>query len=308
MNFARFPRTLLLILIASVTLNIWQFIRSEPAIEDTARGPVAKRLSRPESITSPLSGKKPDALPPRDGEVETERQAESIAARVPPEKRSEDDLIFGDSGIGGGTPVHGELTGKVSPERLKELAGMPVSQAGRFRVHARLLLPGDRVFDVGISEFAAGQRIKFERINEFPFPTSVEFARVEATSPFASGGGSSSPGQGSFPITPTTPAEFEFKTRGLEIELDLTPAPGSLVVGGSVKQTVFEGFARMPGEAFSSVWQDDVIFSDNKVLQPQFTTRESPFVAAATAGQPIRIPVHTSFGQTFLEITCTPLE
>lgn len=231
-----------------------------------------------------------------------------MAARVPSEKRSEDDLIFGDKGVGGGTPVHGELTGNVSPQRLKELAGMPVSQAGRFQIHARLLLPGDRVFDMGTCDFAAGQRIKLERLKEFPFPSSVAFARVEASSPFAPTGGASSPGQGSFPITPTTPAEFEFKNRGLEIELDLTPAPGSLVVGGSVRQTVFDGFARMPGEAFSPVWQGDVILTDNKVLQPQFTTRESPFVAAATAGQPIRIPVHTSFGQTFLEITCTPLE
>ena len=88
----------------------------------------------------------------------------------------------------------------------------------------------------------------------------------------------------------------------------MTPTPGSLVVGGSVRQTVFEGFGRMPGEVFSPVWQGDVIFSENKVLQPQFTTRESPFVAAATAGQPIQVPVHTSFGQTILELTCTPLE
>ena len=92
------------------------------------------------------------------------------------------------------------------------------------------------------------------------------------------------------------------------MDLDLTPAPGTLVLGGSVRQTVFDGFGRMPGEIFSPMLEGDIVLTDNKVLQPQFTTRESPFIAAAAEGQPIRIPVQTSFGQSFLELTCTPVE
>lgn len=109
--------------------------------------------------------------------------------------------------------------------------------------------------------------------------------------------------------TGTSPGEFDARNRGLEIDIDVTPAPGALVLGGSVKHTVLEGFGWMPGEAFLPVVDsENTLLNDNKVLQPQFTTRDSPFLAAATAGQPCQIPINTSFGQTILELTCTPFE
>ena len=307
MPFIRSARLLSVLLIASVAINIWQFFRVESADEGTARKPVAASLARNPSTTGPVSGKK--SAIETNKEQDAGSSAKSAVATPSPEQQSEDELIYGASGAGGKTPHHGEPSGKISPQRLKELATMPVSQAERFRIQARLLLPGDRALDFGALDFAAGQRIKLERIQEFPYPSSVALARVQGTaSPFAREKESSSPGQAAFSITPTTPADFVFKSRGLEIELDLTPAPGALVIGGSLRQTVFEGFGRMPGEAFSPIWQDKVIFTDNTFLQPQFTTRESPFVAAAAEGEPIRIPVLTSFGQTFLELTCTPVE
>ena len=90
-----------------------------------------------------------------------------------------------------------------------------------------------------------------------------------------------------------------------------------LSVGGKVSHSSFDGFGQMPGEAFAPIYApatgDDgrpteVLLTENKVLQPQFTTRESPFVAAAAAGAACLIPVQLAFGQTFLEVTCTPGE
>jgi|GEM_PF-5786736 len=293
------PQSLLaVLLLASLALNLWQFLRAEPTpVNDIARKPGESAIARNHLGLKPWMGGKP-VVGPDEGE-DDEPHAEINVAILPPDQRSEDELIFGGSGNLHDTPVHGEPSGKVSPQRLKALANMPASRAERFLLHARLLLPGGRMLDVGTSEFSAGQRIKLERLREFPFPTSVALARVDVP-PQA--------GQPGFPVIPTTPGGFEFKIRGLEIELDVTPAPGSLVIGGCVKQTVFEAFGRMPGEAFSPVSQDNIIITDNKVLQPQFVSRECPFVAAATAGEPCQIPVLMSFGQTILELTCTPLE
>lgn len=307
MSSVRSFRLLSLFLTVSVAVNIWQFLRDPPPDEGTGQKTVASFFAWSQPDTGRLPERKTSAEP--HDEQDSDPPARSAALMPLPEHQTEDELVFGASGIAGGTPVHGEPSGKISPQRLKELAAMPVSQAGRFQVHARLFLPGDRMLDLGTYDFAAGHRIKFERLKEFPFPTSVALARVgAAASPFGREGESLSPEQGSLSVTPTTPADFEFQNRGLEIELDLTPAAGSLVIGGSLRQTVFEGFGRMPGEAFSPIGHDDEDLTDNKLLQPQFTTRESPFVAAATEGQPVRIPVLTSFGQTFLEITCRPLE
>lgn len=297
----------IVLLSASVALNIWQFLRPDPPPGNEIAGKsVRSPILRNHPGPMPSVGKTPDIG--SNEEEDDDPSVESRAVERRPEQQSEDELIFGGSGNLHHTPVHGEPSGKVSPQRLKALANMPASQAGRFRLHARLLLPGERTLDLGSSEFAAGQRIKLERLKEFPFPTSVALARADVPP---------QPGQSDFPVIPTTPGSFEFKNMGLEIDLDVTPAPGLLVIGGSLRQTVFEGFGRMPGEAFSPIYTTgasesgspvDVILTDNKVLQPQFITRECPFVAAATAGHPMQVPVLMSFGQTWLELTCTPIE
>lgn len=303
---ARSPRLLLVLLIASIVANVWQFLSTPPEAEVRKQIAVVRPVSGSQPVAGRLSGKKPGVAP--DDEATAEQNAKPIAAKPPAEQQSEDELIYGASGADGKILHFGEVNATVSPQRLKELAKMPVSQAERFQVHARLHLPGGRTADLGTVELKAGHRMKFERIKEFPFPVGVSFAHMNAASPFEPLGESSPPEESSFPITPTTPAEFEFKNTGLEVELDMTPAPGSIVLGGCIRQTVFDGFGRMPGEAFSPVMEGDVVLTENKVLQPQFTTRESPFVAAAAEGQPVRVPVHTSFGQTILELTCTPLE
>ena len=73
----------------------------------------------------------------------------------------------------------------------------------------------------------------------------------------------------------------------------------------------------MPGEVFSPIYATgqseagksvDVILTENKVLQPQFSVAETPFLAAATAGEHCRVPVRMTWGQTILELTCSPLE
>lgn len=172
---------------------------------------------------------------------------------------------------------------------------MPASQAERLRLHGRLLLPGDKVLDLGEFDVKPGQKMRFERIKEFPYPNSFDPAQPQD---------SGSP----FPVIPATPGSFDIQNTGLTAEIEVTAGPGSIMLAGRVTQRVFEGFSQMPGEAFLPIIDNDTLLTDNKVLMPQFTTREAPFVAAATAGQPCLVPVQTSFGHTFLELTCTPLE
>ena len=114
-------------------------------------------------------------------------------------------------------------------------------------------------------------------------------------------------------MTPVTPRQFEFENAGIELEIDVTPAPGALVLGGRLRHRTFQAFGRMPGTLFSPVATEgtdesgkkvDVLLTENKVLQPQFMITESQILAAATEGQPIRIPVKMIFGQTILELTC----
>jgi len=253
------------------------------------------------------SAGKSDLLSAEDSELKISGQgmAEGMKLAEPVWKTlSMDEIIYGTAGKGEEAPIQSAPRGKISPQRLKEIAAANPSEAERFRVKIRLLLAGDQVLDLGESEVASGQLLKLERIKEFPFPTSLQFAQINPPTAKETT---------NFPVTPTTPVAFEMRNTGLEIELDVNPAGGALIVGGSVNHRVFEGFGQMPGEAFSTITDTtagggEIVLTDNKVLQPQFTARESPFVAAAAAGQACLVPVRLASGQAFLEVTCSPVE
>lgn len=290
----------------SLALNAWQFLRQAPAPEvntvvHAVRTAATKGFAG-EPEHRPSGERTGDQKSGGDNGAEAQHpgQAQKQLADLP-----EDELLFGAMNAGTAR-THGEPSGRVTPERMKELSKQEPSKAERFRVQAVLHLPGDRKVELGASEIGPGMPLTIERVREFPFPTSIGTADSD---PFAS--------QSSFPVTPTTPGDFEVRNQGIVIEVDVTPAAGTLVLGGQVTHRTFEGFGRMPGEVFLPIYtkgvsetggSEDVILTENKVLQPQFNVAETPFLAAATAGEPCRVPVRMTFGQTILELTCTPVE
>jgi hypothetical protein len=217
--------------------------------------------------------------------------------------RTDEELLFGVTS--GSVREHRGEVKATTRARMVELAKEEPSVALKFRLEAVLLLPGDRRVELGTSEIEAGSHMKFEKLKEFPYPTSIGLASMKPVAGKVEGT--------SFPVTPTVPGDFEFANTGIEVEVDVTPAPGALVLGGMLKHRAFEGFGRMPGEVFGEVREpvadgSSIVLTENKVLQPQFVVAEVPFLAAAVAGVPIRVPVRMAFGQTFLELTCTPVE
>lgn len=296
------PRLLGSLLAVSLGVNFWLWLRP---VESVA-APQGARKFVPKIAEWAAQGKSAPQSPEDPGlEMEGKEITEGRKPAEPGvQNLSMDEIIYGTAGKAGEAPIQSAPRGKISPQRLKEIAEANPSEAERFRVKIRLLLAGDQVLDLGESEVAPGQLLKLERIKEFPFPTSLQFAQINLQSAKETT---------SFPVTPTTPVAFEMRNTGLEIELDVNPAGGALVVGGSVNHRVFEGFGQMPGEAFSTITDTtagggEIVLSDNKVLQPQFTARESPFVAAAAAGQACLVPVRLASGPAFLEVTCSPVE
>jgi hypothetical protein len=284
-------RPLLLLLLVSLGLNFWQFFRPRPEKGEASKVMTLKPANTP--VPAPV-------LPDQDDEAETESEDEGplmvrkapSALSLPPEQQSEEELIYGNWKSWDNIPTPDKT---ISQAQLADKARQPVSQAEKFSLHARLLLPGDRKLEFGAGEVNAGQRIKLERLREFPFPTSVAIAQVPDDNPGF--------------VNPTTPADFETRNAGVTIDLDITPAPGVLMLGGELIQRRFEGFGRMPGEVFAPIVNNEgVLLTENKMLQPQFTAVESPFLAAASAGVPIRVPIRMAFGETILELTCTPVE
>lgn len=139
-------------------------------------------------------------------------------------------------------------------------------------------------------------------IREFLYPEAFQLAHFQH------------PDQGSsFPVSPTTPTSFTTQLLGVELELDIEPVGGLLIMGGKLNHRIATYFDVMTGEAFSPITttatdpdgqSTELILSNNQVLQPRFAISESPFVVSASAGTPVKIPVQTTFGATFLEITC----
>ena len=121
---------------------------------------------------------------------------------------------------------------------------------------------------------------------------------------------------GSFPVTPTTPSKFTYRTIGWRAdEVTVEPERAYLKVSGTFHETTFDGFIRNAGEAYSTIItkgtnafgrKEEVVLSDNKVLSPTFTTRETGFKVAALPGKTYRLRLNLKHPDAFLEISCTP--
>ena len=296
-------RVLTLLLGGSVAVNLWQWSRTG----EGADGPGVRARREVAVVGAAAADVKVGGVKAGGGGGEKPEEGGNGVRAGDQEKvlalRTDEELLFGVTS--GSVREHRGEVKATTRARMVELAKEEPSVALKFRLEAVLLLPGDRRVELGTSEIEAGSHMKFEKLKEFPYPTSIGLASMKPVAGKVEGT--------SFPVTPTVPGDFEFANTGIEVEVDVTPAPGALVLGGMLKHRAFEGFGRMPGEVFGEVREpvadgSSIVLTENKVLQPQFVVAEVPFLAAAVAGVPIRVPVRMAFGQTFLELTCTPVE
>ena len=206
---------------------------------------------------------------------------------------------------------------------LKKLFAADPSTAKRFLVKCHVIDLAGRDLNVpGIEEsnpplFAytlplrPGQKGRLETIREFPYPTRYVLPKLSAFTPVPA-----PPGGGSFPVTPTVPMEFKFRNIGWEAsQLTVRQDGAMLMVSGTFQETTFDGFIQNAGEAFSPIitkgrnalgMEEEVVLTDNKVLTPAFTQRETPFTVAALPGTTYRIRLNLKHPDAFLEISCTP--
>ena len=290
MKLPRSHQITIVLLIISFGVNIWQAFPEKETVPAPARIPRAAvaAVSPPVSFPARPSTSEVE-VPEYEGPQELELVSDDEKQPAPAVTLEE--LIYQASPFT--SPVKTPET-RVTPRRLRELSNSPVPQAQRLKVKARLLLPHDQVFVLGELEMAPGQQVKFEQVREKPSPTTFDPPVPDAADSI---------------VSPVKPRGFDFRETGVTANLEVTAMPGGFMLKGKLSQAFGEGFARMPGEAFSPIVSEDgTVLTDNKVVMPRFTTRESPFYAPVVPGQSVLIPVNTSFGETSLELTCNTRE
>ncbi|MDB6072146.1 MAG: type and secretion system protein [Verrucomicrobiales bacterium] len=233
--------------------------------------------------------------------------------------------------------AHTPLT-PIDSRELSALIGSPPSKAIKYKLNIRVIgqnggtLAGPGLLNGKADDFRTfppsitvrtGQKGTLEMIREFPHPTSFDLpqwpdadgSRKPAKRPEA---GAALPNGGSYPVTPVTPRDFSFRNIGWKLDaLTVKPQGAFLVVSGTFHETTFDGFIQNAGEAYSPIItsgtnafgrKELVVLSDNKVLSPTFTSRETPFQAAALPGKTYRIRLNLKQPDAFLEVTCAPEE
>ncbi len=299
---SRLTLLLLALLLASLILNVWQWWSHSQEQEPWLTVAPARPVKESRGLAGVLPKEPRASVSPEDA------GGESITASASPAATdtalwTEDELLYSRPGLRD-APEHGKPSPATTREKLAAISAQGESKATHFSVRAVLTLPGGRTLDLGTALVKPGLKSKFSRLKEFPFPSELQLANLKPTA-------------GIYPVIPTVPTRFETRNSGLEVEIDVTPVGGMLALGGQLTHRTFDGFGRMPGEAFAPIiargvnaagQPEDVILSENKLLQPQFSVSETPFIAAVDAGGTVRVPVRMNFGQTQLELTCTPVD
>ena len=143
----------------------------------------------------------------------------------------------------------------------------------------------------------SGQRANIEVVREFRYPT--EFNPPQIPTNFGGGGGATLLGQTSsktFPVTPTTPTAFEMRPVGVRMEVDpvLGPDGYTIDLNLSPEVTEFEGFINY-GSPIQTSDTDalgnpiTVVLTENKILQPVFSTRKVTTQVTIWDGQTVAI-------------------
>ena len=244
MHRSRTIRILTILLGLSISLNAWQFLRPAP-VPHVTNLPNPARTVAVAGPTHVVEDDENDEAEAEEGEPEKPRSFAAVAETTDLAAVEESELVFGTRNPG--KIVRNPHVGSTTLEEMRQLAKQEPSKAAKFRIHAVMHLPGERVLDLGTADVAPGLTIKLERLREFPFPTSIAIAKAKDFAIPAN------PNGGSFPVTPTTPGDFEVRHIGVTVEVDVTPTAGALVLGGQVTHRSCESFGRMPGELFAPI-------------------------------------------------------
>lgn len=306
MSRSRSILILSLLLALSVAFNLWQLFFPLP-VEG------AERSGRPGVRTlQSLSGSRSGASEERRGLLLPAR-AEKRESRRPsggrkkdPNRMTEDELLFGPEEVGGerDSPlaVPALFTGG---EALRANFG-PADMERKYRIKAAIRVSIDRAVVLGTADVRPGQRIKFERLKEFPFfgVSSTTGGTVDGRSPFEAGE--------SFPVSATVPLAFDSRDCGIGVELMISPASGRILFEGAVQHRTAEGFQEMPGKDMNHLnpgasGRSDMI-GNQQLMLPQFMAADIPFSGMAAEGAICRIPVMMTFGPATLELTGDGLE
>jgi general secretion pathway protein D len=158
----------------------------------------------------------------------------------------------------------------------------------------------------------SGQRAKIEIIREFPYPTDFDPPQIPQDFGSVNGGGGGFQQQGgglggllpggggasvsSFPVTPTTPTEFEFRNTGVSMEVDPIIGEDNYTVDLNLAPEVveFEGFINYgspinTGAVNAAGVPTTVILTENRIEQPVFATRKMSTAVTIWDGQTVGV-------------------
>lgn len=224
----------------------------------------------------------------------------------------------------------------IDSQELEKLLNTTPSKAGKFIMSFRIIDQAGRdlqrpfnqtIGDRTISLFPktatlrSGQKGIVQTIREFPQPTSYDPPQWPSSDPTRPPVRTTGPGLdngGHFPVIPSTPQKFVVTNIGWEIkELSVQPEGAFLTLSGTFHERTFDGLTRNAGEAYSTIVtqgtnafgrKEQVDLTDNKVLSPTFTSRETPFRVTALPGKSYRLRLNLKQPDAFLEVSCAPME
>ncbi|MGI9243494.1 MAG: M56 family metallopeptidase [Verrucomicrobiales bacterium] len=117
----------------------------------------------------------------------------------------------------------------------------------------------------------SGQRVMFEDIQEFIYPTEYDPPEL----PASSNGDPTTNVPGGASVTPANPTAFDVRNVGMTWEVEpIVRADGSIEITTSIEDTQFNGFINY-GSAINGIIREDgaekaVTLTDNRILQPIF--------------------------------------
>lgn len=142
----------------------------------------------------------------------------------------------------------------------------------------------------------SGQRATVEVAREFRYPTEFNPPQIPQTIGATTGGGANAFGgtSAAFPVTPTTPTAFEMRPVGVRMEVDPVLGPDGFTIDLNLapEVTEFDGFINYGSPIQTSATDalgnpTTVVLTENKILQPVFSTRKVTTAVTIWDGQTV---------------------
>jgi hypothetical protein len=173
----------------------------------------------------------------------------------------------------------------IAASRYSELSVQPAKAVSKYRI---TLIFSDKDGTITAPTLLAktGKKVKIEMLKEFIYPTDFEPAEMSKLKMAAS------TDKRAFPVTPTTPKDFETRQLGTTGTFTVETRGAFVIIRGLLSHERFAGFSRAPGEAISPIVDGrnpQVVLTDNRVDLPNFVRSETPVYIAGLPGVPHKI-------------------